>query len=126
MTLYHFCANRHVKRILHDGLCIGGVTVATDTGFRLHAGYSWLTLDGDPARQSWATREMIRYSRTDWRLTVKIPKSEECRILGRDALEAELPGSGVLFDGWPGSENWRVYHGYIPRSWIVAVDDMRR
>lgn len=125
MRLYHFCADRHVKRILRQGLCIGGVMVATDTGFKLHATYNWLTMDGDPTHQSWATRNTIPYSRTAWRLTIKIPDADMGKLMDRDALETHLPGSGVLFDGWPWSESWRVYHGFIPKEWIVAVDDMR-
>lgn len=125
MRIYHFCADRHVKRILHEGLRIGGVMVPSATGFRMIATYIWLTLDSNPKHQSWATRSMIPYSRTDWRLTIEIPEADAQRLMDRDALEAEIPGSEALFIGWPGSENWRVYHGFIPKEWIVAVDDMR-
>lgn len=121
-TLYHFCAARHVKRIKYEGLRVGGVYVPGPKGFHLYSGYSWLTTDGDPKRQSWATRQMVKYSRTAYRLTVEIPDEYADRIMDRDALERHLPGSKVLFIGWKGSECWRVYRGFIPPDWIKTID----
>lgn len=47
MTLYHFCADRHIKGILHNGLMEGGLTEITPHGFILHTGWIWLTTDPD-------------------------------------------------------------------------------
>lgn len=47
MTLYHFCADRHIKGILHNGLTEGGLTEITPHGFILHTGWIWLTTDPD-------------------------------------------------------------------------------
>lgn len=124
MQFYHFCAERHVKKILRQGLIIGGVAIFGKTGYTLHNGYTWLTLDGDPKRQSWATRFTIPYSRTAYRLTVDIPDEYAENIMDKDALEQHLPGSEILFTGWKGSENWRVYHGTIPPDWIVKAERM--
>lgn len=121
MRLYHFCAARHKKSIQYSGIRIGGVCVPTSTGYTMHSGYMWLTTDPDPRRQSWATRQIVTYSRTEYRCTVEIPESEIGKLYDRDALEALFPGSGMLFDGWGGSENWRVYHGIIPPEWIVNI-----
>ena len=82
----------------------------------------WLTLDPDPKQQSWATNYTIPYSRTAWRLTVEIPKDSEDRIFDREKIVQLYPKADCLFKRWAGSENWRVYHGIIPKEWIVAAD----
>ena len=53
MILYHFCANRHIKNILHKGICIGGVTEILPTGYVVHPGWIWLTLNGNSKEQTW-------------------------------------------------------------------------
>ena len=121
MILYHFCANRHAQQIMRGGLTMGGV-LEPENGI-VHDGYIWLTLDKDPAHQgSWATRHIIPYSRTAWRLTVSIPNSVSHRILGRKELAARWPSTEHLFDGFDGSENWRVFHGHIPPAWIIKAE----
>ena len=124
MTLYHFCADKHVKQILRQGITIGAVSEPTATGFIIHSGYMWLTTDPDPARQSWATRVKVRYSRTAWRLTVEIPDYEWPKLYSRKTLRMRYPATDMLFAGWPGSENWRVFHGIIPKEWIVKAERM--
>ena len=124
MTLYHFCAEKHVRQILRSGLTVGAVAEPTFPGFIIHNGYIWLTTDPDPKRQSWATRNMIKYSRTAYRLTVEIPAGECYRIHDRDTLTLMFPNSYMLFERWAGSENWRVFHGVIPKAWIVKAERM--
>lgn len=70
MILYHFCAAKHIKSILRQGLTKGALAEPTPTGFRIYYGYTWLTVDPDPNKQSWATRNAIKYDRTAWRLTI--------------------------------------------------------
>ena len=124
MTIYHFCAAKHVKQILRQGLTVGGIAEPTPTGFILHRGYNWLTLDPDPKNQSWATRNAIRYSRTAWRLTIEIPESKVFRLLDRENVCALYPSCELLFDNFPGSENWRVFYGMIPKNWIIEAKEM--
>ena len=126
MTLYHFCAARHRKSIQYTGIRIGGVCLSGEKGYNAKTGYIWLTTDPDPGSQSWATRHMIPYSRTAYRFTVEIPESQTHNILDRDALEKEIPGSGALFDGWPGSENWRVYRGLISKQWLIHCENTEK
>lgn len=52
MILYHFCAKKHIKSILRQGLTEGMLAEPTAHGFRLYSGYTWLTADPDPGRQS--------------------------------------------------------------------------
>lgn len=121
MKLYHFCGEKFVKSIRHDGLKVGMVCVPGKRGLEVYRGWIWLTLDGDAQNQSWATRILIPYSRTAWRVTVDIPDAYLHRLADRKMLQTIIPGSGVLFDGWPGSESWRVYHGTIPPSWVTDI-----
>ena len=67
---------------------------------------------------------MISENRTAWRLTVNIPDSELHRLYDATALIAQYEHAAPLFDGWPGSANWRVYRGQIPRTWIVHAERM--
>ena len=122
MKLYHFCSSKHIKQIMRQGLTKGAVVEPTATGFYIHNGWIWLTTDPDPARQSWATRNLIGYSRTEWRLTVEIP--DNSLIYNKITLPIMWPSTRALFDGWPGSENWYVYHGIIPKEWIVKAERM--
>ena len=127
MKIYHFCAKRDLKNILRNGLTKGVVTLQTDTGFEMFTGYIWLTLDGRAKRQSWNTHELIKYDRCARRLTLDIPDfiAKE-RLLDRNQLEAIFPGVGFLFDGWKGSENWRVFKGSIPPEWIIEAIETDR
>ena len=63
MILYHFCAAKHIKSILRQGLTKGVLAEPTPDGFRIYYGYTWLTVDPDPGKQSWATRNAIKYDR---------------------------------------------------------------
>lgn len=125
MTLYHFCADKHVKKIMREGLTIGGLAEPTVTGYILHNNYIWLTKDPDPKNQSWATRHIVKYSRTAWRLTIEIPTAfARIWLLNRFDITMMYPACAGLLDGWPGSENWRVYNGVIPKEWIVKAERM--
>lgn len=124
MTFYHFCADKHVKKILRQGLTIGALTEPTPQGYIIHIGWIWLTTDPDPNNQSWNTMNAINYSRTAWRLTVDIPDSERKRIYSRFGIASVYPACDMLFKGFKGSESWRVYHGMIPKEWIVGAKEM--
>lgn len=126
MILYHFCANRHIKNILHKGICIGGVTEILPTGYVVHSGWIWLTLNGNPKEQTWDGGLLIRYSRTAWRLTIDIPDKMLNNLYDKAKLLAIYPASEPLFSGHPESEAWRVFKGAIPATWIIQADDMRK
>ena len=120
MKIYHFCSAKHVRPILKQGIRTGGVVLLGKDGYDLRVGWQWLTLDPVRENQSWATRNLVKYDRTAYRLTVEL--TDDSVLYDRDGLEKEIPGSHVLFDGWPGSENWRVYRGKIPKSWIQTIE----
>ena len=60
MTLYHFCAAKHIKSILRHGLDQGGLTEIKPTGFVVHGGWTWLTTD--PILRIKAGRQVTLYS----------------------------------------------------------------
>ena len=124
MTLYHFCAEKHVKQILRQGLTLGALIEPNPTSFFLHEGWMWLTKDPNPNNQSWATQIMVKRKRTAWRLTIEIPNDEIRKLYDRSRIRMLYPASDLLFQGYPGSENWRVFHGVIPKEWIVQADKM--
>lgn len=125
MILYHFCAAKHVRSILREGLTKGGLSeFSYRTGYCLHLGWTWLTTDPDPRNQSWATKNVIKYDRTAYRLTIDIPEMECSRLYDRVGVTLLHPGCDMLFQGFPGSENWRVFHGRIPRAWITDWKEM--
>jgi len=126
MTLYHFCADKHVKNILRKGLIMGGVTELTTQGYIIHSGWNWLTLNGNPKEQTWEGHTLIPCSRTAWRLTIEIPDDELDRLHDKEMLLALYPSASMLFRGHQGSDAWRVFRGMIPREWIKAADDMRK
>ena len=126
MTIYHFCAAKHVKQIIRQGFTVGAIPEPTHTGFIIHSGWTWLTHDPDPKNQSWATRNAIKHSRTAWRLTIEIPDDELHNLYGRVGICAIYPACDMLFRGFPGSENWRVFHGTIPKKWIIEAKEMER
>lgn len=125
MILYHFCADRHVKSIMREGLTIGGICEMKPSGVVIHAGWIWLTLNADPNAQSWAKNQaLISYSRTTWRVTVEIPDGQLDRLYDRERLTDEYPSTSLLFRGFEGNEDWRVFRGRIPVKWIICAEKM--
>jgi len=134
MILYHFCCERDMRGIRSQGITKG--MIVGERSFMqkgrvkwqryMIPGWQWLTLDGDRTRQSWATRHLIRYDRTEYRWTVEIPEREEGSLYNRGRLMALYPGVEALFDGWDGSGSWRVYRGYIPRMWLKKLEHWNR
>lgn len=126
MTLYHFCCEKDAKGIQRNGINLGTIVIEHGGNKRtFHTGWQWLTTDPDPAHQSWNTHHLLRYDRTAYRFTLEIPEKEaEARVFDRFRLKEIMPEADYLFEGWPGSENWRVYKGHIRESCIVAVERM--
>lgn len=130
MNLYHFCCERDMKGIRSDGITKGVIAGEIRINGKwqpyFRPQWQWLTLDGSREEQSWATKHTIRYDRTEYRWTVEIPEAEESQLYDMERLEAAIPGTDALFLGWPGSENWRVYRGNIPRKWLKKLEHWNR
>ncbi len=131
VTLYHFCCERDMRGIRSQGITKGAVVgrqlVHPGTlkekwqPYMIH-GFQWLTYDGGHDRQSWATRHLIRYDRTEYRFTVEIPDREVSQLYDRDRLAQLIPGSEELFDGWTDSENWVVYRGNVSKYQLKKLE----
>ena len=136
VILYHFCCERDMRGIRNKGITKG--MICCETRIPQPAGkpdkwsmlmiqdWQWITLDGERCRQSWATQFMIHYDRTEYRWTIDMPEKETDSLYDRDRLAERFPGSERLFDEWAGSENWRVYHGPIPKKWLVKLEHWNR
>ena len=132
MTVYHFCLKKDIRGIRSDGLTRGAVpaleTVGAPRGMKsvrvaIHAGWQWVTLDGDPEKQSWATNYLKTGDRRECRITIEIPDKELDCLHDADKLDEAIPGSKAnLFEGWPESENWRVFRGNIPKYWFKKIE----
>lgn len=131
MTLYHFCSKESIRGILTDGLTKGMVPgwglmggprgTKKDTAV-ITTGWQWMTLDGDHMGQSWATSETIKENRTEFRLTIEIPEKELDSLYDKDRFLTVFPHHGPLFEGWAGSENWRIYRGNVSKYCIKKVE----
>ena len=127
ITLYHFCCDRDMPGIRSQGITKGEIVGEKQNKFGKWGrveflGWQWLTYDKNRDRQSWATRNLIKYSRTEYRFTVEIPEKEVSQLYDRDRLAEEIPGTERLFDGWAWSENWVVYRGKIPKYWLKKLE----
>ena len=130
MQIFHFCCGKDLRGIRTDGITKGVIpTVRKAEGhtkrkynYVLINGWQWLTLDGDHDGQSWATNELIKKDRTEYRLTVEIPEKELDSLYDKARLLELYPEIGPLVDGWEGSENWRVFRGGIPKYWIRKIE----
>ncbi len=118
MTLYHFTNGRYIQKIMHEGLTKGTVCLPGKGGFVMRKGYVWLTTDPLKEHQSWATRHLVKYDRTEYRLEIEIPDSEAGELMNAEKLDWVFPGARLLFIGWPWSEKWYVWRGFIPPGWI--------
>ena len=127
MILYHFCCGKDLRGIRTDGLTKGAIpvfdTISGKQVWGLILGWQWLTVDGRHGKQAWATNELIKKDRTEYRLTVEIVGKDIESLYDRDRLLAVLPQvDPMLFDGWEGSKQWRVFRGSIPKYWIRKIE----
>ena len=124
MILYHFCAAHMLQSILRSGITLGHLV---EPSGKMTGDHQWLTSDKNPDNQSWATRGLIGYDRTAYRLTVNIPDSRHRKLhLARCYLSSHpIETIEFLLDGWSGSNDWYIYTGKIPPRWIVGYKKMR-
>jgi len=125
MTIYHFCTGSMKDSILREGLTQGGFPIFSEEGCEVLLRYQWLTTEQDPQKQSWATQNMINYSRTEYRLTISIPDSYHKKLIRAVDFVKGMPEKAQeIVTKWAGSEKWYVYHGIIPPKWIVGCHRM--
>ena len=133
MELYHFCREKDWRGIRTDGITRGMIPKYTKVGgpkglnrdvLTIIDGWQWLTAEPRRDHQSWATKYLLKagMNRTEIRITVEIPEKEADSLYTRDRIAGVYPDVDFLFEGWPGSENWRVFRGKIPKYWIRKAE----
>ena len=125
MILYHFAPAHMVAAIRREGLTLGKWPVFAGASVSTFYDCQWLTREKDPKKQSWATRHLVPYSRTAYRLTISIPASHRKKLSKASAHAQRLPiGNDCLISEWAGSDDWYIYRGKIPPKWIVGCHCM--
>lgn len=126
MILYHFCAAHMLPSIRENGLTLGKYPIF-ESPINEWPKCQWLTSNKDPKAQSWATRHLIPYSRTAYRITVRVPDSYHKKLIQAVRYAMNLPEKDrAIVTEWPGSENWYVYLGKIPPKWIIGCKRMEK
>lgn len=124
MKLYHFTAAHLVSSIQRNGLTMGQLPILDKDGnlVSVISPCQWLTSDGDWDKQSWATKNLINYDRTAYRLLFSIPKAHRKQLFKAHDFLPNLPTpTQRLITDWEGSEHWYLFFGKIPRGWIREV-----
>ena len=121
MILYHFCPAHMVKGILREGLTKGAYPIWDGDELSLMKDTQWLTTESNPKKQSWATSNLIEYSRTDYRLTVDIPGNYRKKVVGAyEFIKDFSEENRDPVEKYEGSDDWYIYRGKIPPKWIVG------
>lgn len=119
MILYHFTSKYHVDGCLEHGIKFGMIPEKMGSLVAVIHGYQWLTTNPDFI-QSWCEGGSLGYDRTEYRLTVKIPKKKQKNLLIWLDNCHDYKLAGVL-NSFGDPENWRLYHGEIPKHWIIET-----
>ena len=126
MKLYHFTARRFAGPIRRDGLHRGHVAVSLEPVYLL-GNYQWLTRRKS-WQQEWAEGSgNLPYRTDEVRLTVDIPKGHEAKVLPRDRWEGLMTEETArVLTAFGDPDNWVVFHGVIPPTWIVKAESNPR
>jgi len=121
MKLYHFCPGHSLAGIKKEGLTIGAMTSIINGKIKIVRGYQWLTVNPSFS-QDWNTHYTLPYNRTDYRITVKIPKGNPCiwhwKEMCKNPLLKEAAETLNSFGDW---ESWYVYCGHVKPGWFREI-----
>ena len=119
MILYHFTSKHHVDGCLTDGITQGVIPVLRRGMLGFYKDNQWLT-ENDSFDQAWA-KGSLRYDRTEYRLTVKIPKLRERKLIRWLDYCAKDQTNEIIEDLNSGGDpdKWWLYQGKIKDKWIV-------
>jgi len=125
MKFYHFTPAHLLESVLNNGLTMGKLPILDEAGNPVSfiSPCQWLTDDGDWDTQSWATRKLVPYNRTAFRLLIVISKSSRKLLWRAYECLPHLPSpTQRLITDWEGSEHWFLFFGRIRSGWIRKVD----
>lgn len=122
MILYHFTAQRFVKKILKEGLTKGWLVKSLSPP-KLDSGWQWLTKN-DHFNQAWARGTgRLPYKRNEVRLTFNIPDFAKENVIPWTKMRFVVPEVYEDMSRYGDPENWMLYEGVVPSDWIVSVDE---
>ena len=124
MKLYHFAAAHMLNGIQAEGLTRGSIPRFDAHGkpVVLCLGWQWLT-DNPAWEQSWNTRTFVPYSRTAYRIEVRVPKSAHTRLKRwLDICGGFGPWTADILNNGYTPEEWFVFCGRIPPAWFRRVE----
>jgi hypothetical protein len=119
MKLYHFCPEWMLDSILKEGLTKGKMLL-NDNPPSFRDNMQWLTINKD-FDQSWNKYSTLPYSRTDYRLTIKLPNRNNLfnwKFQGYQLTSNEMYD---VLSSFGDPENWYVYNGVIKAKLIKKV-----
>lgn len=117
MILYHFTSPVNVDSILKYGINRGDVPTTPSQGFQA----PWLTSNSEPAKQKW----IAKTDKNKVRLTINVKKQDRLRKWSSFAKALEMEEwwyNALDYVGGNQSDNWYIYLGRIPPSWIMKVE----
>ena len=122
MKLYHFTSSLHVEGCIKQGINRGLIPICKGGRLGLIPGFQWLTLNPD-FQQEWANTKYstLSYDRTEYRLTVVIPKTARDRLFKWLDICDSLPIDEAM-NAYGDPENWYIFEGRIKPSWIRKVE----
>lgn len=121
MILYHFTRPAYVDSILKNGINRGDVPTTPTEGFQA----PWLTSNPEPARQKW----VVTTDKNEVRMTVDVKKQDNLYKWSSYAKAIGMEESWyntLDYVGGNESDNWYIYLGRIPPSWIIEVEHLGR
>ena len=126
MKLYHFTSPLHVDGCLKNGIIKGVIPIYKDGKYGLIPGFQWLTSNPE-FHQEWANTEYttLPYDRTEYRLTVVIPKAARDRLFRWLDICDKLPIDEAM-NAYGDPENWFVFQGRIKPGWIRRVEQKEK
>ncbi len=117
---YHFTANFFLKSIKQRGLVLGSLPVSLKRK-EVISGYQWITKNPS-FDQKWAIGSgKLPYKRNEFRLTIRIPDRHLEKAMQFINCRDMCP---EIFDDmtrYGDPENWYIYEGIIPSSWIHKI-----
>lgn len=118
MILYHFTARRFLKSIKSSGLTEGMMLKSlAPPSFVFNK--QWLTTN-PTFEQSWLNPDSkLPYKRNEVRLTINIPEHGKPFCKPWTQMKFLVPEVAEYLSAFGDPENWYVYDGQIPPSWII-------
>jgi hypothetical protein len=121
MILYHFTSKHHIESCKREGLTLGLIPFLSNGQIDAIDGHQWLTenLNYD---QAWNSMLAVKYDRTEYRITINIPKKHHGSVLFWLDFCEENPGKFDYLNTYGDPWNWRLFVGRVKPGWFGKID----